>query len=395
MAESLATAVYDKLRSSLDVLVAEGLDVQTARPGTIPAVAGSTPEKRAKAVGELARRTGADVIVYGDVRLADGASFQPELFLTDRTLVGSEELAGHHDIGAALRVQGDFARNPVARQLLREQVVGPATAFADLVVGLGYYAEERLPAAVEHLRLAAAAPGWDETEGKEVLHLFLGNVALKELDFATASQEYDRALALNPEYARARLGEAEVQFQQARGDCEAGNLNPLGMVAALDGFASAAAARGQPPISHVPVRAIFGRARVYACLTQAVVADHTAEAEDGFRRVLAAYRETGEPLRELAAESHAGLGFLALPDASATDRPSRYRTALGEYQQALDLTRRNDRKAFFASMTGFVYGRLSERDKADAAYRDAIRLGTDPEARQQWENTRVALRQGS
>lgn len=389
----LADAVHRELGTTLAVLNTEGLDVQIRGPADDVVIEGRTPEQRAKSAESRAKKTRADLIVYGTLRLDGDADLQPEFFLSQRTLVGSEELAGQHDMGEALRTTGDFTRNPVAAMLLRQQVVERAAAFTQFVIGLGYYAVDRPPEALERFRLAADAPSWDEDAGKEVVHLFLANVALKQRDLAGAIEGYERALASNPEYGRALLGVGEARFQIGRGDCEAGRVDVPALETSLESFARAAAARIQPPISLVPVRAAFGRARVHTCLTQALVADQTREAEREFRTVIdAGNRQSNDAIRELTAEAHAGLGYLALPHEGDPEPQKEYRTALGEYQRALDLTRKDERKAFFHSMKGFLYGRLGELEKAEAAYDEAIRLEPDASERQRWQDARAELR---
>ena len=395
-APALADSVYRELATTLAVFNTQGLDVQVRGPADNVTVGGRTAEQRARSAESRARKTRADLIVYGTLRLDDGAALQPEFFLSERTLVGSEELAGQHDMGSALSVPGDITRNPVAAALVRDQLVERAAAFAQFAIGLGYYALDRLPEAFERFGVAADAPSWDQQDGKEVVHLFLGNVALKQRDFAAGLEQYRRALSLNPDYGRALLGIGEATFQLGRGDCEVGQVDAPAMETALDSFVRAGSARVQPQISLVPVRAALGRARVHACVTQALVADRTSAAVMEYRTVIdAADRETNEAVRELTAEAYAGLGYMSLPRDGAAEPDKQYRAALGQYQRALDLTRRDDRRAFFNSMKGFLYGRLGQLDKAEDAYDRAIRLERDPSQRQHWQDARAKLREPS
>jgi tetratricopeptide (TPR) repeat protein len=246
---------------------------------------------------------------------------------------------------------------------------------------------------LEHFHEAEMAVGWNEADGKEVLSLFEGNAALKQGNLAEAQTSYDRALARNPDYSRARLGAAEVLFHASRGSCEAGGVDPAGLRRSLDGFRSALTAAVQPPLADVPTKAAFGEARVQLCMSQALVGDHWQAAERGFRQVLDEFATGNERVRQMAAESHAGLGFLELPSASDADKVERYRKSAAEYEKAADLTRLDDRKAFFSSMLGFVYGQLGEPARADAAYEQAIRLAPDPATRGQYEIARQELRE--
>lgn len=388
-AVALSLSVFDELKRALDTVRAEGFDIQILGPDVTPEVDGSTVAARAKVAAKRAKANRIDVLVYGNL-VVDSGELEPEFFLTERTLVGSEELAGEHALGV-LHGGGQVTRNPVARKLLRDSLVARAGTFADFTVGLGYYAAERLEKARDHLEAAERAPGWDERDGKEVLYLFLASTALKQGDLAAAREQYAHAVLLNPDYGRARLGLAEVRFQIARGDCEAGHVDTAGLREALEGFGEARSARVQPSVAFLGSRAAFGAARVHACQSQALVVDAAPQAAQEFRQVIDDYHGVNEPLRELAAESHAGLGFLALPPANAADAGAGYRAALSEYEVASTLTHRNERKAFFASMRGFVLGRLQEFDRAADAYTEAIRLDPVAAGEQQWEPRRQAL----
>lgn len=138
---------------------------------------------------------------------------------------------------------------------------------------------------------------------------------------------------------------------------------------------------------------MFGTARVRACQSQALLVDAGRQAAQEFRQVIDDYHGVNEPLRELAAESHSGLGFLSLPSIGAPDAEVRYRAALAEYESATALTRRDNRKAFFASMSAFILGRLQEFDRAADVYAEAALLDPVSAEQQQWQQKAEALRQ--
>jgi tetratricopeptide (TPR) repeat protein len=385
----LAQSVFDHLRGELQSLDKGGFDLQVRGPGQIRTIKGETPEERAQAASLLSRKIRADVIVYGLLRSdGGGTGFVPEFFLNEHKLQKAEELGGQHALGTTIRIPAELDKNIVARKDLRDHLLGRTRALAEFVVGLSYYTLDRLTEASDHFANAQLAPGWDDHEGKEVLYLFLGNTAGKLNDLAKAEASYAKALNLEPEYARARLGASEVLYQTARGSCEAGSVDAAGMFQALESFRGAATALVQPPLADIGAKAAFGVGRVQECLSQALVADHWGDAEREFRRVIRDYGGKNERIRNLAAESHAHLGFIALPASDDADATARYRQALVEYEKAIQLSKRNDRRAFMHSMVGFIHTRLHDPKAAAAAYAEAIRLEPDPQRRTEYEARR-------
>ena len=389
-AEDLAQSVYDVLQTELEPIAKAGFDLDLRPPADTGTIRGSTPTRRAEAAAREAERIRADVIVYGTLRADVPNQFTAEFFLSDRQLQTAEELFGQHDLGSVINTDGDI-RNTVIRKAMRDQILGRTRALAEFVVGLSHYGARQYQPALAHFEAAAQTESWDDGDGKEVLYLFLGNTAGRLDDLDRASGFYDQALALNPEYARARLGRAEVLLHKARGTCEAGHVDAAGLNAALDTFRSARSAKVQPALSDVPTKVAFGEGRVHLCLSQALEGDHWADAEREFQEVIEQYIDGNARVREVAGEAYADLGFVHLPAAGDPAAPDRYRRAAADYQSALDVSQNDDRRAFFSSMRGFILARLGEVAQADAAYRLAIQLTDDPAAKAAYESSRQAL----
>jgi len=388
-AHDLAQSVYEFLRTELE-LVEEG-EFELRAPLETGRIEGSTPEQRAEAAATQARRIRADVVVYGTLRVDVPNQFTAEFFLSDRLLEKAEELFGQHDLGSAITTPGDIGRNAVILKDLREVILGRTRALAEFIVGLSYFGADQPQAALDHFEAASRAEGWDDGDGKEVLYLFLGHAAGELGDIARAGAFYEQALGLNPEYARARLGRAEVLLQESRGACEAGNVNVEGLMTALDAYRSALSARVQPALSDIPIKVTFAEARVHLCLSQALVGPYWADSERGFLAVIEEFRNDNTRIREFAADSYSGLGFVHLPAEGDPDAPDRFRRAAADYQSAFETSLDVDRKAFYASMRGFIFGRLGDPAAADEAYGLAVSLARDPAARATYEQARQAL----
>jgi tetratricopeptide (TPR) repeat protein len=402
-ATDLAHSMYTRLEAGLRDLARADEDLQVQAPDAAGLIKGTTAGDRADAVAKLARRANADLVVFGTMAVGNGQTvFSPEFYLDGRKLANAEELslAGHHDLGSPLTQRGEIDRNVDARAALRRQLLGRTQALTQFVIGLSAFSRDDFSRALEYFGKAEAAEGWSDREGKEVLYLFKGNAALKLGDMASAEAAYARALAVNPDYARAQIGAAEVTFHRARGQCEAGATDHAGLERALAVFRQAGAATYQPPLADIPVKASFGAARVLLCQGQSSDANRLVDAVREFETVTAAFdsgdEAAQERLRQMAAEAHAGLGFAALP--TADDTPSLaaagFRRALASYQRAVDLGVRPERLAFFHSMLGYIHGRLDAVADADREYDKAIALEPDPAQRSTYENAQRSLHAG-
>jgi len=393
---ALARAVHDRLRVELQGIEQSGFDVQLRPPDQTGTLEGAAPVERADAAAAASRKIGADVVVYGTFDTKVPGQFTPEFYVSEEKLLDAEEFLGQYQLGSSVQLLDDLSRNVVAQKALRDQLLGRTGALAEFVVGLSYASLEQWRPALEHFRKAEAAVGWPDADGKEVLYLFLGNAAAKLRDYDGAAGFYDRALALNPEYARARLGIAEVLLHRARGTCEPGGLDAAGLRQSLEAFAGAQRARVQPPLADIAAKVAFGQGRVYLCLSQGLVAEHWDDAERAFREVVDEFDRGNVRLRMMAAEAHAALGFVYLPPAGSSDADARFRRAAAEYERAIELFPENrdpeHRRAQSWRMLGFIHVRLGDMVKAQEAYARAITLvGDDAALRSRYEAERQQI----
>ncbi len=101
------------------------------------------------------------------------------------------------------------------------QRLGPKiTALTELAVGLSFYQLGEFDRAEE--RFVQASIDWPgsrvDSNGKEVVFNLLGNVSGLQEDLDDAEGYFERALELEPSYARAHFGMAEVGFQRSKGE---------------------------------------------------------------------------------------------------------------------------------------------------------------------------------
>jgi tetratricopeptide (TPR) repeat protein len=373
-AVQLSNQVYETLATELNALKKQaalaGFEIEIRAPSDSGPISGATPEARAQAAQKLAEEIKADMVIYGYL-ISDNTTLAPEFYLSDRQLQSAEELAGQYKLGAEVNVRDDITRNPVARRYLREQLIGRTVVLARFVIGLGYFALDRFDEAARQFEAAERTPGWDERSGKEVLYLFLGSTAGRLRNLASAQAYYAHALQLNPEYARARLGAAEVVFQQSMARCDSGHADIAGLQKAIAGYRSALTAADKPIQSNITTKTAYSLGRVYLCLGHAGDRARWADAEGEFLRVTAEFEGGNTQVRNFAAESYANLGLIAFLTASAPEIEPAYRRAAEQYHKAIELSRHHDRQAIFYLWLARIELRLGNCAAASTAIASA------------------------
>src|SRR5207302_7257690 len=130
-----------------------------------------TPEARASAAEQFALRSKAHLVIYGDFeQRADVSTFVPQFYV--RSLQESPELEGQHDLGTTVLMRS--LDDPDSRASLRTNLSRRTRAFAEFVIGLSQYANDKIADARVHFVKAEADPQWDDGSGKEVVYFFLG-----------------------------------------------------------------------------------------------------------------------------------------------------------------------------------------------------------------------------
>jgi tetratricopeptide (TPR) repeat protein len=391
-----AVALSDQVFRRLDDELAaqfstEGFDIAVRAPEDTGPIQGETRDERAAQAAVLASEIGADVILYGTLRSTDsGHEFQPEFYLTDRTLQGAEELVGQYELGEA---EPADPANPVVSRQLRETVLTRTQALAQFVIGLGYYAIGEYDEARVRFLTAEATPEWEDDDGKEILYLLLGNVSARLREYQTAGEYYQRALTINPDYARAHVGRADTVFQASRGSCTPGTADVGGLENAAARFDEALQAAFRPALSDIRPKVAFGLGRVHLCQMLAGLPEQPDAADfqevvDDFEAVVEEYEAGNDRLDELATESHASLGLVY---ASFAAGPEELRRAVDEYLVAIEMSTDNERKAEFHGLLGFINEELGEKEAARVAYEQAIELTADEEKQDRFKGELASL----
>jgi tetratricopeptide (TPR) repeat protein len=383
-ARSLADLLFGTLNAELQGINAQtspvssseqNFVIQTWGPSQVGRIDGKTPEARADAAEKFATRSKAHLLIYGYLEpRSGGASFVPQFYL--RNLQDTPELEGEHDLGASVLMRS--LDDPDSRATLRADMTRRTRAFAEFVIGLSQYANDKVADANTHFVRAEADPQWDDSSGKDVLYLFMGYTAGKLGQLDAARGYFEHALKINPEFARAYLGLGEVRFQESLGKpeaCARDSVDVAGLQDAIQLYQRSLSAKVQPDRSNVPSTTALGLGRAYLCLSQADAADHWADAEREFKLVIADYDSGNQSAIDLAADAHSNLGFVYLPVRCDPDRLAKYGKAAAQYQSALDLSPLHPtRRGFYYEMLGFIDTQQGSLDSARAAYRAASQV---------------------
>lgn len=394
---ALAKSLYEALTAGLEELDIGSFTVEVRGPDDLDALDGRTQSERAEQAAAIAEEIDAHLVIYGVVSASDTRSrIEPEFYLSPRRLRGDgEQLAGQYGLGSPIEVPGHAFFE--FRDDVRSRLLSRTDALALFVVGVTRYTQMRFDVAAARFEEAIASGGWDPADGKELAYLFLGNTRGKLGDLAGARDAYDEALQLEPGYARALLGRAEVLFISAQPDgCEA-SVDVDGLDAAAETFDQALVAPVQPESAEIPTRVTFGKARIYACMfssglsaieTPSIAEDDLLGASrTAFATVIGEYADPRQRIREMVAESYAGLGLTYLLD-TGDDANASYEAAADAYADAVELTSAPDRRALFERMLGFVAGRRNQCDVALEHYTRAIDAVADDTERDRFVEER-------
>lgn len=360
----ISEAIYDQIVEDLS----EQMDVrvEVAGPGAAGALSGEIPETRAEAAAELAERVEADVVVFGTVEMSEGLTdVTAEFFVSDRGLTGAEELAGFYPLDTIPLTTTD----PVAvRRRTAESLQPRILALTQLALGLSHYQLNEHSEAKTLFEEALAS--WPGANGREVVLSLLGNVTGLQEDLDAAEAYFADALRLDPDYARARFGAAEVTYQRSRGEpCGSTGVGDVaGLEDAVAQFEEVIDLPG-PPLAFIPERARIEIGKIYECL-YLNGGGHLEEAREILEDVIADISDQTR-LVDLTADAHFSLGIYHLLKGD-------HGAAIADFETAVDTTRNDIRKRGFYYSMALIYCQLDQPERAETLYREAEAMPGPP-----------------
>ncbi len=193
---------------------------RTQMRARLTAPAGKTAQARAAAAEALAKRVGADVVVYAHLTPEAGAeSLVTEFYVSELVRAEANETIGQYTFGEPIALPADLSRaDTLVREAVARRVSDRTTALFRLLLGLREDLLGEHAAALTRLQEAEAElTKWgDRGEGKEILYYFMAREAgfLERYDEAQAYAE--KAIVLNPDHARAYIALGSTYLGQAQ-----------------------------------------------------------------------------------------------------------------------------------------------------------------------------------
>lgn len=394
-ADTLIQQVYSRLEAELREFGGEvDLSIGLLPPSVVGRIEGETISDREESAEEIAERYGADMVLYGTIseRADNRLEVQPEFYVAPEKFAEALELTGSYRLGRQIEVEGPLTLIRNAMNVNRP-LSSRTTAAAQIFAGLTYYLLEDYESALEAFRAAEAVPEWDNTEGKEVVYVLLGNaqgklasVAAQKGDFERAAElveptieQYEQAIELAPDYSRPYTGIASTLYLKWNANTQATGESDINMLQeVLVQLDMAQEALDRPDDISIETKELFTRAQADFWLWYY----HRDEFDDGGERVYEDFQRTTEQIirrydqgrnpsvQELASESYALIGTM-----------SRMRDdcegAVDEYQAAIDLSVSTLRQMFFYGWLGDCYVMLNQRDLAAQSYEQALEYAND------------------
>ena len=257
--QKLAQLLFESLDQefkSLPTTVAQDFKPQV-RFGGLGLVADDTQAEA------LAKRVGADVVIYANLTPAQNAAALAPRFYVAPLRNEADEIVGRYELGAPipLRLPLDNREALALNQALnyRQKLLSRFTL--GLMYDLLGRPEQALTVFTSTLDELKTRP---ETEGREVLLYFIGRANLFLQRPSDAEAAFEEALNMAPDYARAYVGLGGVYFQRAQAQPPARRLaEPEAWQTALQHYQTAADRGRTAGDAQVTAKAELGLAYVY------------------------------------------------------------------------------------------------------------------------------------
>jgi tetratricopeptide (TPR) repeat protein len=387
VSREFSNALYTTIETEIKRLPA-ALQVELRGPNDVGVVADNAE------AAEAAEHWKATMLIYGNVK-RDAQGFyqvEPQFYITDTTFSYGSEVTGPEYLGQPVT---GLTLGPDQKFVSNTKLNARSLALQSLIRGLAYFSIHDYGSAEDAFQDAVDTPSWDAHEGQEVAYLLLGTVRLRSWDLIQnpdalpkASDAFNKAYEINPNYVRNYLGLGAVAIAQAQVPNEAGTgigeVKKAELLEAIKWY-SAGLDQTEPAQAYIPTKAALGLGQAYLLGDEFhVLEDSRESAQKYFKQVVETYDAKPVPdLAWFAAHAHAGLGRIAGLNQNWSAMSDEYGSAITILRdmQANDKPPPDDPLnlwiARFWSMAGFAEAKENHLETAQKDYEKAIEIGSD------------------
>ena len=364
--------LFSRLNSNFSELDVK-FNYEIRGPSQVGIIRGIYQEERAQKAHELAKEIGAHIIIYGVVNIGDRNQLEPEFYVNYQGFEEADDITGQHALGSPLDIILPFDATKI-QNIENPAISARAEAISLLTVGLAYFSIDNIEKALEYFKSAESVEGWLPNAGKEVAHLLIGNAYIRlssmqksDMYLDQAYDAYCTALALYPEYTRAKVGKAVVLYLKALGDPSLPSLDDVDiekLEEAETAFKEALDFGIPPESANIETKVHFHLGQIFLVQAQFFGPVGLDQAESEFWEVVRDYDNGNEMIATLASHAHARLGLVYLIKDEID-------LAIDHYKRAIKLASPHY-KAYYYSRIGEIYAENGQPDNAAKAYQEAI-----------------------
>lgn len=370
---NLANYLYQRLETSFTEFDLNSVNYEIWPPELTGIIRGSNHKERYAAAEKLAREINAHVVIYGVIQYKDSqGSFSPEFYVSHYAFEQAEDMVGEYKLGRQLVVQSPFDitnQNPA--------LAARSEALSLITLGLAYYSIDDYDNALKFLGQATSLEKWLRNAGQEIAYVLLGNAAKRKAsvdkeptEFIKAYNYYTVALEINPQLARAKLGQAAILYLRALGDLNDSSFDSIDeslLDKAEVTYEVALTLKDQPLGASIEEKYHFGLGDIFFVRFKiSKLSEWLIKARIEYQIVTDAFESGNEHLREIASYAYARL---ALIEYDQNDKVK----AIAEYKKAIELASPFFKAQYSASL-GEVYVGVPDIALAIEEYKNAVAL---------------------
>jgi tetratricopeptide (TPR) repeat protein len=315
----LANDLYKRLKNDIGQL---GLPISydIREPEFTCPIKGKDPERRKQVARNLAKKIQADIVIFGVInRDGNKGNFSPEFYVNYKGFDQGDEITGEYQLGESLPLNLPLDEVEL-QQGVNKQYIAREKALILIVLGLSNLAVDNYDDAIKQFQSADNIPNWYDYQGKAVLYLLMGGASQSKatlfrdippdeykLQLENALTYYNKALGLDEQYARAKLGLANVLYLEALGDlyAEKNQIDLDKMIEAENAYKDILAMPDAQGNSNILSKVYYGYGQIHLARGQYDLA------EIEFLKVIKLYQGQDESLETTASHAYARLGWIA------------------------------------------------------------------------------------